>query len=292
MMSTDRTVVGVDGSRESLDAVAWAAADAVHRKCLLRIVYAFVWPTEYAPIPGPVPSPYEQGVQEAAAQTLADAAAHARATAPGLDVSTDLQTQQPTAALLAASEHARTVVVGNRGRGGFTGLLLGSVGVELAAHAACPVVIVRHADRPVGPEAGRIVVGIDGSHDAERALQFAFEQAAYRDAGLTAVLAYQWPESTGPGDMLPLAYDPDVLYDDERRALTESMGGWAEKYPDVPVRHTAVRGRPAAVLTELSAGAELLVVGSRGRGGFAGLLLGSVSQAAIHHAACPVAVVR
>ena len=166
-MSTERTVVGVDGSRESLDAAAWAAADALHRGHSLHIAYAFVWPTVYAPVAGPMPSPSEQGVQEAAADTLAQAAAHARAVAPGLD---DMQAQQPAAVLGAASEHACTVVVGNRGRGGFTGLLLGSVGVELAAHAVCPVVIVRHADRPAGPEAGRIVVGIDGSHDAERAL--------------------------------------------------------------------------------------------------------------------------
>lgn len=199
--------------------------------------------------------------------------------------------QQPAAALVAASEHAGVVVVGNRGCGGFTGLLLGSVGVELAAHAACPVVIVRHDDRSAGPEAGRVVVGIDGSHDAEHALQFAFEQASYRNAGLTALHAYQWPASTGPGDMLPLAYDPDDLRDDERRTLSESTSGWAEKYADVDIRHTVVRGRPAAVLIEASAGAELLVVGSRGRGGFKGLLLGSVSQAAIHHAACPVAVI-
>ncbi|MET7425906.1 universal stress protein [Dactylosporangium sp. NPDC005555] len=292
-MNDDRiVVVGADGSRAGLEAVTWAATVALQRRYRLDIVHAFAWPTVYAPMAGPVPAPYEQGVQEAAERTLAEAAARAQTVAPGLEVRTDLQLQLPAAALVAASQHAAVVVVGNRGHGGFTGLLLGSVGIELATHAACPVVIVRHEDRPAGPEAGRIVVGVDGSHDADRALQFAFEQASFRDTGLTAVHTYQWPASAAPGDMQPLVYDPDDLRAEERRVLAESMAGWAGKYSDVDVRHSVVLGRPAAVLTELSAGAELLVVGSRGRGGFAGLLLGSVSQTVIRHAACPVAVVR
>ncbi|GAA3277057.1 universal stress protein [Dactylosporangium vinaceum] len=292
-MNSDPTVVvGVDGSPSSLAAVAWAAADAARRRCRLEVVHAYIWPTVYAPVPGPVLSPYEDGVREAAERALTDAAEHARTVSPGLAVRTDLRLQGPSAALVEASRHAVTVVVGNRGHGGFTSLLLGSVGAALAAHAACPVVIVRHDVRPLSAEAGRVLVGVDGSHDAELALRFAFEQASYRGVGLTAALAYQWPASSGPGDMLPLPYDQDDLREDEQRALAESMAGWAGRYPDVDVRHTPVQGRPAAVLTALSAGAELLVVGSRGRGGFTGLLLGSVSQAAIRHAACPVAVVR
>ncbi|GAA3199696.1 universal stress protein [Dactylosporangium siamense] len=292
MNSEPIVVVGVDGSPASLDAVGWAAADAVWRRCRLQIVHAFVWPAVYAPVPAPVPSPFEEGVRAAAERTLTVAAGHARAVASGLEVRTELQLREPAEALVEASRHAATVVVGHRGHGGFTSLLLGSVGAALAAHAACPVVIVRREDRPAGTEAGRVVVGVDGSHDAEAALRFAFEEASHRSVGLTAAHVYQWPVSTGPGDMLPLVYDLDDLREDEQRALSESMAGWSGKYPDLDVRHTLVRGRPAAVLTELSAGAELLVVGSRGRGGFAGLLLGSVSQAAIRHAACPVAVVR
>ena len=171
------------------------------------------------------------------------------------------------------------IVVGSRGLGGFSGLLLGSVGVQLAAHAGCPVVVVRRDGRADGPEAGRVVVGVDGSHDADRAMRFAFEQASFRGVGLTAVHTYIWPDSTGPGDMLPLVYDEDDLRDDERRLLAESVAGWTDKFPDVDVRRSVVRGTAAGVLTHLSHGAELLVVGSRGRGGFTGLLLGSVSQA-------------
>ncbi|GAA2366920.1 universal stress protein [Dactylosporangium salmoneum] len=290
-MSNERViVVGVDGSPESLAAVEWAAEDAVRRGCALCLVHAFVWPALYAPVMVTVPD--EPGAKGAAEETVAEAAAGAVAVAPGLEVRTDVQVRPPAAALVAASKRARTVVVGNRGLGGFAGLLLGSVGVQLAAHAACPVVIVRRADRQPGHEAGRVVVGVDGSPEAERAVQFAFEQASYRGTGLTAVHAYQWPATGGPVDVLPLAYDPDDLRTDERRTLARSMSGWAGKYPGVDIRHTVVHGRAGAVLTELSAGAQLLVVGSRGRGGFTGLLLGSVSQAAIHHAGCPVAVVR
>ncbi|WP_432969259.1 universal stress protein [Dactylosporangium sp. CA-233914] len=290
-MGGERTVVvGVDGSRASLTAVDWAAADAALCGCALRIMCAFVCPALYAPALIAVPD--EPGVQEAGAGTVAEAAARAGAVAPGLEVRTDLQAQPPAAALVAASKEACTVVVGSRGRGGFAGLLLGSVGVQVADHAACPVVIVRHADRPAGHEAGRVVVGFDGSPCAERALRFAYEQAARREVGLTVVHAYPWPAGPRPGDTSPIVREPDDLREDERRALAGSTAGYAGQYPGVDVRHTVMHGRAGAVLTELSAGAELLVVGSRGRGGFTGLLLGSVSQSVIHHAAGPVAVVR
>ncbi|WP_432843972.1 universal stress protein [Dactylosporangium sp. CA-092794] len=292
MSTATAVVVGVDGSPDSLNAVEWAAADARRRRRPLRIVHAYLWPMVYAPMAVPLPVDYGQTMREAAEEVVNEAVAKARAVAPDVDISTDMPVQQAAAALVDASRDADVTVVGHRGLGGFTGLLVGSVGIELAAHAASPVVVVRHADRPAGPEAGRIVVGVDGSHDADRALRFAFEQASFCGVGLTAVHAYLYPEQTEPGELLPLVYDQDDLRDEERRALAESITGWAGKYPDVDVRRAVVRGRSAAVLNDLSAGAELLVVGSRGRGGFTGLLLGSVSQAVIHHAACPVAVVR
>jgi nucleotide-binding universal stress UspA family protein len=272
MDSVMPVVVGVDGSVEGRRALDWAVADAVHRRRGLRIVHVYVWPTVYAPIATPVPAPYEPGLQEAAAEILREAAERARAAAPGLEVDTDMPVQQPASALMAAAGAASVVVVGNRGRGGFAGLLLGSVGVALAAHAACPVVIVRRGERSPGLEAGRVIVGIDGSPEAERALAFGFEEAALRGAGVTALHAYD--------------------RDEEQRGLVETASRWAEKNPDVDVRYHGVHARPAEALADRSAGAQLLVVGSRGRGGFAGLLLGSVSQAAIHHAGCPVAVVK
>ncbi|GGM77210.1 universal stress protein [Dactylosporangium sucinum] len=293
-MSTESAVVvGVDGSPDARSAVEWAAADAMRRQRPLRIVHACLWPTVYAPmaLPSP-PAMFEETMREAAEQIVDEAVSLALDVAPGLDVSTDVPIQQPTAALSDASRNACLVVIGNRGLGGFAGLLLGSVGIQLAAHAECPVVIVRHADRPPGPEAGRVVVGVDCSHDAARALGFAFEQASVRGAGLTVVEARGGPVPAGPDDRVPLVYDPVELRADEERVLVEATGGWARRYPGVDVRRAVANGRPAAVLTGVSAGAALIVVGSRGRGGFTGLLLGSVSQALIHHAACPVAVIR
>ncbi len=286
-------VVGVDGSQESMAAVEWAAADAARRHRGLRIVHAYAWPVVYPPL-GTHPTPaWDKAIRQAAEHIVGSAVAHARAVASGLTITTATPGQLAAAALLDATKRADAVVVGSRGLGGFTGLLLGSVGVQLAAHADCPVVVIRHGGGGGdGAEAGRVVVGIDGAHDAGRTMRFALEQASFRGIGLTAVHTYLWPDPTGPGDMLPLVYDEEDLRADERRALAESVTGWADKYPDVDVRQSTVRGGAAAVLTRLSRDAELLVVGSRGRGGFAGLLLGSVSQALIHHAACPVAVVR
>ncbi|WP_433062724.1 universal stress protein [Dactylosporangium sp. CS-033363] len=282
MIPEHSVVVGVDGSRESLQAVVWAAADASRRGRPLHIAHTFTRLPVYAPIAAQALAQLERGMHEAANAIISEASERAQAVAPGVRLTTSIQIESPAQPLLRASERADTLVVGNRGRGGFAGLLLGSVSIELAAHASCPVVIVREADRPPGSEAGRVVIGVDGSHDADRALQFAFEQASYRGIGLTAVLAYD-PD---------LPSHRDDLEDLERRTLAESTAGWTGKYPDVDFRQDLVRGGAAERLTERSAGAELLVVGSRGRGGFRGLLLGSVSQIAIQHAACPVAVVR
>ncbi|WP_327002192.1 universal stress protein [Dactylosporangium sp. NBC_01737] len=267
-------VVGVDGSAQSMEAVEWAAADAARRHRRLQIIHA-------CPPHGAHPAP-----------ALDEAVARARAVSAELSITTSAPVQPAAVALLDASRWADTVVVGSRGLGGFGGLLLGSVGGQLAAHGACPVVVVRGDGRAGGPEAGRVLVGVDGSHDTDRAMRFAFEQASFRGAGLTAVHTYVWPGSTGPGDILPLVYDEDDLRDDERRLFAEAVAGWTDKFPDVDVRWCNVRGGAAGVLTRLSHGAELLVVGSRGRGSFTGLLLGSVSRAMLHHAACPVAVVR
>jgi nucleotide-binding universal stress UspA family protein len=268
-------VVGVDGSPEGVRALDWAARDAALRRRALRIVHAYVWPMMYAPVAAPVPAPSEHVIQEISAEVLDAAAERARTVAHGVEVGLEVETVMPVlppaAALIAAAEPASVVVVGNRGRGGFAGMLLGSVGVALAAHAPCPAVIVRHAERPAGPDAGRVVVGIDGSPESERALEFGFEEASLRGAGLTALHAYDR---------------------DEQRGLVELTSRWAEKHPEVDVRYHGVHAGPAEALADRSAAAELLVVGSRGRGGFAGLLLGSVSQAAIHHAACPVAIVK
>jgi nucleotide-binding universal stress UspA family protein len=191
--------------------------------------------------------------------------------------------------LQAESTRAELVVLGDRGLGGFAGLLIGPVAVTLAAHAACPIVVVRgpEPDRMVRSEA--VVVGVDGSPTSEAAVAFAFEAAALRGVPLVAV--HTWFDMVVDATMAPLI-DWDVMEADEREVLAERLAGWAEKYPDVAVRRLVARDRPARALVEESGRAQLVVVGSRGRGGISGLLLGSVSQTLLHHAACPVAVVQ
>ena len=271
-------VVGVDGSPDSGRAVRWAAADAARRHRPLHLLHGHEWPVVTYPMAGlTLPVVYETETRQAPARILDDAVQQARDVDAALRISTEASAELCVPALLAASRHASLVVVGNRGLGGFTSLLVGSTGVELASHATCPVVIVRHAERPDGGNTGRVVVGVDGSHGAHEAVGFAFEQTAFLGCGLTAVHAH---------------HGPDADREDERRLLAESLAGWREKYPQVDVRLDTVSGRAGGALTDASAGARLLVVGARGRGGFVGLLLGSVSQAVVHHACCPVAVVR
>lgn len=220
---------------------------------------------------------------------LDDAVEDARSAAPELAVETHVVTGPPARAVLAEAGNACLVVLGSRGLGGFTGLLLGSVGVQVAAHAPCPVVVVRPAvSTPAARSSGRVVVGVDGSEASERALEFAFEAAVRRSQGVTVVRAWQAPMPVHPSLLIPLA----TLREGEHLLLLTSLATVRQRFPDVDVTIALVNDHPAHALAVESDGAELLVVGSRGLGGFAGLLLGSVSQAALRHARCPVAVVR
>jgi nucleotide-binding universal stress UspA family protein len=280
-------VVGVDGSPRSLDAVDLAAHEATLRNAPLHLVYAYVWPYVAAPIGPSEARGLERSLRDDAEQIVREAADRARATAPTVAVTSEAVVGAPTATLLERSRTASLVVIGDRGHGGFTGLLAGSVAVQLSAHATCPVLVARGRTDPTGD----VLVGVDGSPASEPAVGFAFEEAALRGVDLTALHAWTDPFSTGPGEILPLAYDAALVEAKEERVLAESLAGWCDKYPDVTARRRLVRGHTREVLIEATEGAQLAVVGSRGRGGFTGLLLGSVSQAVLHHAACPVAVV-
>ncbi len=206
----------------------------------------------------------------------------------------------PANALLSATEGADRMVLGSRGLGTFAELLLGSVSLEITSRAPCPVVVIRQrppadvVDGPDGGEVGRVVVGVDGSPASEQALAIAFDESSVRGVGLTAVLAWSQPSYAMPvhGGTLPESMLVEAFDGEDMRWLSEALAGWREKFPDVELRQVVRHGSPAEVLSAMSAGAELLVVGSRGRGGFQTLLLGSVSHAALHHAQCPVMVVR
>ncbi|HEU5470806.1 MAG TPA: universal stress protein [Actinophytocola sp.] len=282
-------VVAVDGSDSAVRAARWAAAEARRRGRVLRVVHADEWPL---PTYGPVfvkPKLLQAAVQTAAATVLRDAAAAVGEAEPQVRCETQALSGPAVAVLREVSRHAALLVLGSRGLGGFTGLLVGSVAVALAAHGYCPVVVVRGAEPAAD---GPVVVGVDGSPTSEAALALAFDEAAARGVDLVAVHA--WSDLVYP--LYAGAYLPDIdwrpIEEQATELLAERLAGWSEKYPQVRVRRLVERDRPANALLTAAQPAQLLVVGSRGRGGFAGLTLGSVSQAMIHHAPCPVLVAR
>jgi nucleotide-binding universal stress UspA family protein len=278
-------VVGVDGSESALRAVEWGAAEAARRGAPLRLVTALAVPSDHL-VGHPGLGERFRDESEALARRALRTAASAVSGA-GVPVDTEVRVGFPVGTLVEEAHRAQVLVVGSRGRGGLAGLLLGSVAAALAAHAACPVVVVRQ-DAP-GTSGGPVVVGIDGSPTSEAATAFAFEAAAARRARLVAL--HSWSDVVVDPLAMPLV-DREAVAEGERSVLAERLAGWSEKYPDVPVERVVVRDLPAHALVERSAEAQLLVVGSRGRGGAASLLLGSVSHAVLHRGHCPVAVVR
>ena len=285
-------VVGVDGSPGGDAAIDWAAAEAQRRHRPLHLVH--VYSHEY-PLSTFGAPPDEDARNAQAVALLEKAVARAKAAGPGLDVTTTVHPDVPAGALVAASRRADSVVVGTRALGGVRSAILGSVSLQVAMHADCPVVVVRarpEAEVAPGPSEGRVVVGIDGSEGSEAALGYAFAEASSRRCGLTVVHAW-WLEFVESALVTaPMTSDWSDIAQSQQLMVSESMAGWGEKFPDVEVRQHVVRSYPVEALSQESAGAELLVVGSRGRGGFAGLVLGSVSQGVLHHAHCPVAVIR
>ncbi|MFI7679071.1 universal stress protein [Actinophytocola sp. NPDC049390] len=284
-MAVPPVVVGVDGSESALDAVRWAADEARRRETLLRIVHAYQIPTGYPQ--GFVDVKMLHDVLLAQGKEwLVRAQEVAEEAAPGLTVET-VGVQAPTVpALEREARDAAVLVLGSRGLGGFTGLLIGSTAVTLVTRAACPIVVVREPGRD-----GPVVVGVDGTPASEAAIAFAFAEASARDAELVAV--HVWSdlllEVAFAGE--PAMLDVTRLAEEAHGVLGERLAGWQEQYPDVVVTREVVRDRATRALLRRAEGARLVVVGSRGRGGFRGLMLGSTSQHLLYHAACPVAVV-
>ncbi|SDH36214.1 Nucleotide-binding universal stress protein, UspA family [Sinosporangium album] len=281
---TGYIAVGTDGSDSSATAVKWAAEDAARRGCGLTVVHvceSWIYDVPYQPVPLSTEGPagYCEGVLQAAVEL-------ARVQAPGIEVTTRMPRGRVTENLLKESESAIQVVVGSRGLGGFTGLLAGSVSIGLAGHAACPVVVVREV-----PETsqGKIVVGFDGSPHAQAALDYAFEEARRRDTTLEILYAWQLPlmSSYAAGYAIPM----DDLFKRSEDAIVEALSPWIDKYPDVHTTKASVSDHPVSALSEASKHADLVVVGSRGLGGFGAAILGSISRGVLHHAHCPVAVV-
>jgi len=280
-------VAGVDGSDEALAAVRAATLEATRRGCGLKLVHAFVWPEFKVPTGPPEGGPPEGGLRHEAERFLDDAAKVAAHTDPRVPITTEVMNGAPARVLLHQAPEAEVIVVGSRGLGGFSGLLVGSVAVQVAAYSSVPVLVIRGEERGDGP----VVLGVDASPESRAAVAEGFAEADRRGATLLAVHTWTRPVSTGPGDMLPLVYDAEDVEGEERRLLSEALSGYREKHPDVTVSEQVLQRRPAPTLVDMSRTAQVVVVGSRGRGGFKGLVLGSVSQQLLHHAECPVLVV-
>lgn len=292
-IGTQAIVVGIDGSAHSDAALDWAVAEASARGYPLHVVSAGVHRGD-----GPKAVHDDETVDAAIAREalaaadacLAAATARVRESAPELVVTTESGLDRAADTLLALSVRAHSVVVGRSGHGPVVGAVLGSVASRLVTHARCPVVVVREASRAsTGRNTGRsgVTVGVDGSALSELALAHAFEQASVRGVGLHVVHAW-WTRATA-------GQTPDTQrahIAQEELTLSEAMVGWAEQYPDVPVRTSMPVGPAVLALTEAARDAELLVVGCRGRGSVRGLLLGSVSRGVLKHAPCTVVVVH
>lgn len=294
-MTSKPIVVGYDGSSGARDALDFAIEAARPGKLAVEVVHAWFPSLPPSRFAAGYSGPRDSELVAAGEAVLAEGLDRVKGSGVDLEVSGVLARGTATATLLESAERAHMLVVGSRGLGGFSGLLLGSTGLQVATHATCPVVVVRPPDPHVapGPEAGRVVVGVDGSRVSEAALGFAVEQASGRGVGLTAVLSLDIPVFRASG-RVGLAVEDVLLADSETGSalLNESLADWKGKYPDVDIRTRVESGPAARALMEASAGALLLVVGSRGLGGFRSLVLGSVSHSVLHHAHGPVAVVH
>ena len=297
MNTTAPIVTGVDGSASSQDAVRWAAAEAVLRRSPLLLVSMYATPASYGSYAAVPPSYFLELEAEgkrvlAAAETLAAEVMGGSAAAP---ISTQLVEEAPIFHLLEQSRTAGMIVLGSRGLGEFTGGMLGSVSTAVGTHASCPVAVIRGLPAQGEPSLqGPVLVGVDGSPHSEPAIGVAFEEASLRGAELVAVHA--WSDFNLATAFARRKDDTEAAWSSvesgERAVLSESLAGWGEQYPDVSVRPVVVRDRPVRHLVQQSESCQLVVVGSRGRGGFTGMLLGSTSRALLHGVDRPLMIVH
>ena len=286
--STRPIVVGVDGSAVSKVAVDWAARNAAMRRVPLKLVNVLNPPVVMAFPEVPMPEGYVQWQEDEGRKVLDAALAIAGEAAGDLEISSEMVAGPSVPTLVEASKDAQLIVLGCRVRGALARGLLGSVSTGLVHHALCPVAII-HDEDPLMPHPSKapVVVGVDGSPASEKAVRIAFEEASFRGVDLVAVHAWS---DTGVFEFPGV--DWSVQQGLAEEVLSERLSGWQERYPDVLVRRVVVADRPAHQLLEQAKEAQLLVVGSHGRGGFAGMLLGSVSSGIAHAARMPVIIAR
>ncbi|HEY3545673.1 MAG TPA: universal stress protein [Propionicimonas sp.] len=299
MTRSREILVGVDGSAASLHALDWAAQEAVIHGLGLRLVCGYALPSfAAASLDGGYAALDDSAIRAGAQAVVADAVEHVANV--GVPVSSHVTVGDAAAVLIDESARVVMAVVGTRGGGGFAERLLGTVSSALPAHAQCPTIVVPTRRKPKGTEEAplvvrpvhRVVVGLDGSPQAELALRWAIREAKVWGAELVAVTGVPVTSGSGTLAWLPAAVDHQQVLEDVATALDVLIDRVAADEPGAPeIKRTVRDGTGAQLLTEASGDTDLLVVGSRGRGGFAGLLLGSTSQAVLHHAQCPVAIV-
>lgn len=284
-------VVAVDGSPSARVAVDWAARTAGLRGVDLTLVHVLASPVAMTFPETPMPPGYAQWQEQQGrefVQAGVDLVDEIEADARPARVRGEIVTGSVIPTLVEMSKHATMLVAGSRGHGWLRRRLLGSVSSGLLHHAQCPVAVIHDEDIPApNPATAPVVVGVDGSPVSDAAVALAFEEASFRRVPLVAVNA--WTEMTP--DLVP-GLDFPAMAAEAERVLAEQLAGWQERYPDVEIRRVVVPGRPADRLLEQAESAQLLVLGSHGRGGFTGMLLGSVSAAVVQSAQTPVVVVR
>ncbi|MDF5758194.1 universal stress protein [Spongiactinospora sp. TRM90649] len=278
-------VVATDGSEAASAAVEWAAEEAALWERGLKVLH----------VSGPdgLEAPYAEiaGLAEALTgeteEILHKAAELAGSRAPGLEVVTQALVGATAPLLIEESAGASEIVIGSRGRGGLTGLLLGSVSLSVTSHATCPVVVVRE---PPGPPKGEIVVGFDLSPHSEVSFAYAARQAERRGARIRAV--HSWRPPVAPGMM---THYPDLtqdVHEAETRAVDRVLTAWRERHPGLEIVESVAAGHPVLAISEAAENADLVVVGARDRGELARAVLGSVGHGVLHNVSRPVAVVR
>lgn len=284
-----RLVVAVDRSASAYQAAAWAAATAAAHRWPLHILISMGLPEGFGP--GLTLSEADIAwMRRDGERTVTEAARIAREAAPGeeLHITTEVAFEEVTPLLIERSKSASMLAVGSRGLGAFQRGLLGSVSTAVTRHAHCPVAVIHDiAGLTEEWKVRPVLVGVDGTANSRPAIELAFAEASLRKVGLVAL--HTWSDSTGLDIPIP---GWESIRESEHVLLAEQLAGYQERYPDVEVRRIVLCDRPGRALLEESAHAQLLVVGSHGRGGFATMTLGSTSNTLLHSAECPMIVVR
>jgi len=291
--STDPIVVGVDGSDSASHAARWAAEEAIGRGCELRLVHSVDDISLSIPRLALRGEHLRSALQLRGHRVLHAARDTVREVAPELSPHLQLSENGAAATLLEQSAVASLVVVGARGLRPAGRILTGSVSLAVATRASCPVAVIRgHAGEAAPPLEGPVVLGVDAGSSSEEAIAIAFEEASWRGAPLLAVRCWNDAFLAAVYEEMRWTLDRPAVEAAEREMLAQSLAGWEVKYPGVTVERQVVRGRPAEALAAAGDLARLVVVGSHGPGGVAGMLLGSTSQSVVSSARCPVLVAR